>query len=107
MTRLKVREMVYNSFENGMFPLPNQSIVLAKPEKSNSSQHLTTSEKSSSPEHSSTIFPLMKKYWERGLKSLTPKQMLQRLLVALAQVQVGNASKNLATEIHQIKYSLF
>ena len=32
----------------------------------------------------------------------TPKQMLQRLLVALAQVKAGNTSENLLNEIRQI-----
>ena len=38
---------------------------------------------------------------------LTPKQMLQRLPIALAQVQGGNTSENLLNEIRQIKYSLY
>ena len=38
-----------------------------------------------------------------GLKILTPKQMLQRLPIALAQVKAGN---NL-NEIKQIIYSLY
>ena len=32
-----------------------------------------------------------------GLKILTPKQMLQRLPIALAQVNAGNNSENLLT----------
>ena len=36
------------------------------------------------------------------LKILTPIQMLQRLLIALAQVKVCNTSKNLLNEISQI-----
>ena len=31
----------------------------------------------------------------KGIKILTPKQMLQRLPIALAQVKVGNTSENL------------
>ena len=31
----------------------------------------------------------------KGRKILTPKQMLQRLLIALAQVKAGNNSQNL------------
>ena len=31
----------------------------------------------------------------KGLKRLTPKQLLQRLPIALAQVKAGNNSKNL------------
>ena len=46
------------------------------------------------------------KYGE-GLKILTPKQMLQRLPIALAQVKAGNTSENLLNEIRQIIYSLY
>ena len=42
-----------------------------------------------------------------GLKILTPKQMLQRLTIALAQVKAGNTSENLLNEIRQIIYSLY
>ena len=44
---------------------------------------------------------------EKGLKILTPKQMLQRLPIALAQVKAGNNSENLLNEIRQIIYSLY
>ena len=42
-----------------------------------------------------------------GLKMLTPKQILQRLPIALAQVKAGNNSDNLLNEIRQIVYSLY
>ena len=42
----------------------------------------------------------------KGLKILSPKQMLQRLLIALAQVKAGNNSESLLNEIRQIVYSL-
>ena len=38
----------------------------------------------------------------KGLKILTPKQMLQRLPIALAQVKAGNNSENLLNEIRQM-----
>ena len=41
-----------------------------------------------------------------GLKIFTPNQMLQRLPIALAQVEAGNNSENLFNEIRQIIYSL-
>ena len=44
---------------------------------------------------------------ETGLKILTPKQILQRLPIALAQVKAGNNSENLLNEIRQIIYSLY
>ena len=37
---------------------------------------------------------------------LTPKQMLQRLPIALAQIKAGNNSESLLNEIRQIVYSL-
>ena len=43
----------------------------------------------------------------KGLKILIPKQMLQRLPIALAQVKAGNNSENLLNEIRQIIYSLY
>ena len=44
---------------------------------------------------------------ETGLKILTPKQMLQRLLIALAQVKADNNSEGLLNEIRQVVYSLY
>ena len=49
----------------------------------------------------------LKKEEGTGLKILTPKQMLQRLPIALAQVKAGNNSENLLNEIRQIVYSLY
>ena len=37
-----------------------------------------------------------------GLKILTPKQMLQRLSISLAQIKAGNNSQSLLNEIRQI-----
>ena len=42
-----------------------------------------------------------------GLKILTPKQMLQRLPIALAHVIAGNNSESLLNEIRQMVYSLY
>ena len=41
------------------------------------------------------------------LKVLTPKQMLQRLPIALAQVKSGNNSESLLNQIRQIVCSLY
>ena len=46
------------------------------------------------------------KYGE-GRKILTPKQMLQRLPIALVQVKAGNNAENLLNKIRQIVYSLY
>ena len=42
-----------------------------------------------------------------GLKILTPKQMLQRLPIALAQVKAGNTSESLLNEIRPSVHSLY
>ena len=56
---------------------------------------------------SEAIYKENKKTAGTGLKILTPKQMLQRLPIALAQVKSGNNSKSLLNEIKQIVYSLY
>ena len=43
----------------------------------------------------------------KGLKILTPKQMIQILPIAFAQVKAGNTSENVLNEIRQIIYSLY
>ena len=42
-----------------------------------------------------------------GLKMLTPKTMLPRLPITLAQAKAGNNSKSLLNEIRKIVYSLY
>ena len=88
-TLLKGREMVYNGFESGIFSLRNQP-VLAKPEKSISSEYSASSEHSSD---SYEYISIEEKILGRGLKLLIPKQMLQRLPIGLAQVHAGNTSE--------------
>ena len=46
-------------------------------------------------------------FFRQNLKILTPKQMLQRLSIALIQVRVGNASEDLLNGIRQIIYFLY
>ena len=43
----------------------------------------------------------------RGLKILTPNQMLSRLPMSLAQLKAGNDSEKLKNEIRQLLYSLY
>ena len=43
----------------------------------------------------------------KWFKMLTPKQMIQKLLIALAQVKAGNASEKLLNEIEKTLYSLY
>ena len=43
----------------------------------------------------------------KGLKILTPNQMLNRLPIVLAQLQAGNNCNKLKNEIRQLLYSLY
>ena len=43
----------------------------------------------------------------QGIKILTPNQMLNRLPITLAQLQAGNNTNKLKTEIRQLLYSLY
>ena len=43
----------------------------------------------------------------KGLKILTPNQILSRLPISLAQLKAGNNSKKLKNEIRQLLYSLY
>ena len=49
----------------------------------------------------------LKQLKRQGLKYLTPKQILQRLPIALSLVKAGNNSEDLLNEIRQIAYSLY
>ena len=71
------REMVINAFKSGIFQVSKES------QEDEESQE------------------------GKGLKILTPNQMLKRLPIALAQVKTGNNSESLLTEIRQIVYSLY
>ena len=54
----------------------------------------------------SRIFPI-KATQGKGVQILTPKQMLQRLPIAIDHIKAGSTSENLFNEIKQILYSLY
>ena len=43
----------------------------------------------------------------KGLKILTPSEMLSRLPISLAQLEAGNNSEKLKNEIRELLYSLY
>ena len=43
----------------------------------------------------------------KGIKILTPSQMLSRLSITLAQLKAGNNSEKLQSEVRQLLYSLY
>ena len=52
-------------------------------------------------------FNKIKQQKGQGIKILTPNQMLNRLPIALAQLQARNNSNKLKSEIRQLFYSLY
>ena len=50
---------------------------------------------------------LINKNKKKGLKILTPDQMLGRLPITLAQLKAGNNSQKLKNEIKQLLYFLY
>ena len=50
---------------------------------------------------------IYKQKYGKGFKILSPKQMLQRLPLTLAQVKEANTSGNVLNEIRKITYSLY
>ena len=53
------------------------------------------------------FFKCLRSRQGKGLKILTPKQILKRLPIALAQINARNNSEILLNEIGQIIYSLY
>ena len=83
--------MVLKAFGNGIFSKINESKHSRDPNNTDSTDN--------------TLLTLIKK--GSGLKILAPKQIIQRLPIALAQVEAGNKSENLLNEIKEIVYSLY
>ena len=50
------------------------------------------------------VLDFNKQQKSKGIKILTPKQMLQRSPIPLAQIKAGYTSENLLNAIHQIIY---
>ena len=48
-----------------------------------------------------------RKHEVRGLRILTPDQMLGRLPITIAQLKAGNNSQKLINKIRQVLYSLY
>ena len=67
---------------------------------------VTSNNGSKQTSSSPSKIPIRKQTQGKEIKILTPKQMLQRLTIALAQVKADNATEFLVNEMHQIIYSL-
>ena len=91
MALFKEREMVFKAFDSGIF----SNLKESEPSSGLNDTYSTDN---------TLLTPIEK---GTGLKILTPKQILQRLPIAVAQVKAGNSSENLLNEVRQIVYSLY
>ena len=83
-------EKVVNNINDGLIDLRNTIIRIEIPENKNPNQIVDIVEK---------ILKFDKQQKGKWIKILTPKEMLQRLSIALTQVKTGNTSENLQNEI--------
>ena len=83
---LKRRKKVFNGFENKIFPIGKQT---------HGKEHYVDLDRVSMVSDGMQI------------KILSPKEMFQKLSIALVLVKAGNTSENLLNEICQIIYFLY
>ena len=87
-----------NNINNGSIDLRNNINRKEVPENGNPEKIDNIVEK---------ILDFNKQRKGKGIKILTPEQMLKRLPIALAQVKAGNTSENLLNETRQVMYSFY
>ena len=94
-----IRENI-KAFKNGIFPYTDGFKVEEESDKeSDENEEIdTTNMPDLESEESATE--------GKGIKILTPKQMLHRLPISLAQLKAGNNSEKPKNDIRQILYSL-
>ena len=102
-----IREEIINAFSEGIFPY----IYGFQVEKESDDESTSENE-----EMDTTIMPELeseesaeqrRNQQGKGLKILTPNQMLSRLPISLAQLKAGNNSEKLKNEIRQLLYFLY
>ena len=95
-----IREEIINAFGKAIFPYIDGFQV----------------EKETDEEMDTTIMPELeseestaerRNQQGKGIKILTPSQMLSRLPISLAQLEAGNNSEKLKNKIRQLLYSLY
>ena len=102
-----IRKKIINAFSEGIFPYIDGFQV----EKESDDESTSENE-----EMDTTIMPELeseesaeqrRNQQGKGLKILTPNQMLNRLPISLAQLKAGNNSEKLKNKIRQLLYYLY
>ena len=91
-------EQLVDNINDKLIALRNAIIKKEFPENKNPNKIVEIVEK---------ILDFNKQQKGKGIKILTPKQMLQKLPVLLAQLKAGSTSENLLNEIRKIIFYLY
>ena len=103
-----IREGVINTFKKGAFPYIDGFQVEKETDED--------TDEDTDEEIDTTIMPELeseesaaerRNQQGKGIKILTPNQMLSRLPISLAQLKAGNNSEKLKNEMRQLLYSLY
>ena len=103
-----IRKKIINGFSEGIFPYI-QGFQVEK-ELDEDTDEETEEELDTTLMHKLESEESAKQRWNqqgKGLKMLTPNQMLNRLPISLAQSKAGNNSEKLKNEIRQLLHSLY
>ena len=98
-----IKNEIINAFEKGVFPYIDGFQAEKETDEDTDEEIDTTI----MPELESEESAVERRNQGKGLKILTPNQMLSRLPITLAQLKAGNNSKKLKSEIRQLFYSLY
>ena len=95
-----IREEIINAFKKGIFPYIDGFQVEKETDEEMDSIIMSELESEESAAE-------RRNQEGKGIKTLTPNQMLSRLSISLAQLKAGNNSEKLKNEIRQLLYSLY
>ena len=99
-----IKEEIINAFKKGIFPYIDGFQVEKETDEETDEETDTTIMPELESEESAAE---RRNQQGKGLKILTPNQMLSRLPISLAQLITGNNSEKLKNEIRQLLYSLY
>ena len=99
-----IKEEIINAFKKGIFPYIDGFQVEKETDEETDEETDTTIMPELESEESAAE---RRNQQGKGIKILTPNQMLSRLPISLAQLKAGNNSEKLKNEIRQLLYSLY
>ena len=99
-----IKEEIINGFKKGISPYIDGFQVEKETDEDTDDETDTTTMSELKSEESAAE---RRNQQGKGLKILTPNQMLSRLPISLAQLITGNNSEKLKNEIRQLLYSLY